>query len=385
VTTGDAAHVPDEVFGALMSPAGRQDPWPHLRSLTGVACSHADAVAAMRDRRFGAVGFVDPDRPLFEAFNRWVISRDGPAHEALRRRLVRAFSKSAIASYEPLVAATVDGLLGALPEHGEGDLLASFAFPAPLQVIVELMDLPEDVRDGIPALMHDLNMGFVRRDDPAYLDRADRALAALLARLRPAFEERREAPSTDMLSRLAARQDDDTDVNAEDLLLNAVFLLQAGHETTANTIASGTYALLAHPEQLAALRADPGLLPAALEEVLRFHSPIGMAPRMVLEDATLPAGEVSAGQVCWFFLGAVNRDPSVFADPDRFDIVREPNPHLAFAVGPHQCLGAPLGRLTSRVALRAIVERFPDLRLTGEPRWAGVVPFRGLESLPVAW
>jgi cytochrome P450 len=143
--------------------------------------------------------------------------------------------------------------------------------------------------------------------------------------------------------------------------------------------------LLKHPDQLARLRADESLAPSAVEEFLRFNSAIGIAPRVAKEDVELGQGRVAAGSTIPFFLGALNRDPAVFENPDHFDITRSPNPHLAFAAGPHLCAGAPLARLEVQLALTALLRRLPDLRLVAEPRWTSVVPFRGLDELRVAW
>lgn len=152
-----------------------------------------------------------------------------------------------------------------------------------------------------------------------------------------------------------------------------------------NTLTSGLYTLLKHPDQLERLRADLTLVPSAVEEMLRYNSAIGLAPRVAREDVDLPQGTVREGSTITFFLGAVNRDPTVFAIPDVFDVTRTDNPHLAFGAGAHRCLGAPLARLELELAVAAIVQRLPGLRLVDEPRWTGVMPFRGLDSLHVAW
>jgi unspecific monooxygenase len=309
--------------------------------------------------------------------------QNAPKHTAIRRLFSRAFTKSAVESYRPLVAATIERLLDGLVPLREMNFLTDFAFQLPTAVISELMALPEQVRVGLDALLVDLDLAFVFRSDEEYLDRGDQAVAELLSRMDAVLAERRANPGDDLISRLVGGEDDG--VEHEDLVANAVFLLQAGHDTTMNTLTSGVYTLLQNPEQLEALRADPSLVPTAVEEMLRFNSAIGIAPRLANEDVELPNGTVHAGSVVSFFLGAVNRDAETFDDPHRFDVSRVDNPHLAFAAGAHMCVGAPLARLELQMALAAVLDRLPNLRLVDEPRWTGVVPFRGLDKLNVAW
>jgi cytochrome P450 len=164
-----------------------------------------------------------------------------------------------------------------------------------------------------------------------------------------------------------------------------MFLLEAGHESTMNALTSGVYTLLVHAPQLERLRRDPALIPSAVEEMLRFNSPIGIVPRAARQDLCLPQGSVRAGTTIPFFLGAANRDPKVFSRPDAFDVTRAHNPHLAFASGSHRCVGAALARLELQAALSALIQRLPDMRLVRLPRWTGVVPFRALNELRIVW
>jgi cytochrome P450 len=313
--------------------------------------------------------------------------RDPPEHKAIRRLISRAFTKSAVDAYRPFVEATVTALLDELEPRGAMNFLADFAFRLPTVVIAELMQLSSSSRDGLDELLIDLDLAFVFQDQLEYLERGDRAVEELARRMDTELAARRGAPGDDLLSRLLRGEDGgaDVDIDHADLVANAVLLLQAGHDTTMNTLTSGVYTLLQHPEEFARLKADPSLVPSAVEEFLRYNSAIGIAPRVATEDVELPVGTVRAGSSIPFFLGAVNRDPRVFDDPDRFDVARTPNPHLAFAGGIHLCVGAPLARLELQVALDAIVRRLPNLRLVEEPRWTGVLPFRGLDKLLVEW
>ncbi len=383
----DPAHIPDEVWGGLMSEQGRQDPYPILASVMGPACSHAAALQALRDPRWHVVGAGATDRVLWRFLGRCLISLNPPEHTVIRRRLSRAFTKTAVESYRPHVEATLHGILDGLVPRGRCDLVAEFAFRLPTAVISDLMDLPPAVREGLDGLLVDLGRGFIYRDDPAAFDRGEAAVVEIMARLRPLLAERAEHPGDDLLSRLAgtSEQNERDEVEFDDLVVNAAFLLHAGHETTQNAIASAVYALLTHPQQLAAVRADLDLVPAVVEEALRLHSPIGVAPRKVSEDVELAQWHLRAGTVVPFFLGAANRDPQVFADPDRFDMNRDASSHLAFSSGAHLCLGAPLARLEVQLAIEGVLTRMPGLRLESQPRWHGVIPFRGLERLDVSW
>jgi cytochrome P450 len=249
------------------------------------------------------------------------------------------------------------------------------------------MDLPDDVRDGLEHLLVDVDLAFMHQDEEEFLARGDRAISELLVRMDRLILERITMPADDLISRLIAGVRDPRGgaLGREDLVANVVFLLEAGHQSTMNALTSGVYALLVHGPQLERLRHDLGLIPSAVEEMLRFNSPIGIVPRAARQDLCLPQGRVRAGTTIPFFLGAANRDPKVFSEPDDFDVARTHNPHLAFASGFHRCAGAALARLELQVALAAIIQRLPELRLVRQPRWIGAVPFRALNELRVAW
>jgi cytochrome P450 len=304
-----------------------------------------------------------------------------PSHTAVRRLIVSAFSPGAVETYRPLVCAIVDRLLDELAPRGQMEFRSEFAFRVPMAVMAELMDLPADVRDGLEQLLGDVDAAFVHQDDEALLEKGDRATVELLGRMDRLLTARKAQPGADLISRLAAGDG----VIHGDRVANAVFLLEAGHESTMNALTSGVYELLMHSDQLDRTRADPSLICSAVEEILRFQSPIGIVPRTAREDVELAQGRVPVGTTIPFFLGAANRDPAVFADPDVFDVARAPNPHLAFGSGFHRCVGAALARLELQVAMSAIITRLPELRLVRPPRWTGVVPFRGLDDLHIAW
>jgi cytochrome P450 len=317
-------------------------------------------------------------------FARWMISLSGDEHTAIRHRVSRAFTKSAVAAYRPRVEATVAGLLEELAPRGQAELVRDLAFVLPTRVICELMALPADVRDGLDDLLVDLNESFLFRNDPEHIRRGDHAAVELQARLRPLVAQRAEHPGDDLISRLATGSSSQP-VDFEDLVANSVLLLQAGHETTMNAIASTVYVLLTHPDQRAEILAEPARLEAAIEEVLRLHSPISVAPRVAVEDIETPGCRIPAGHPVPYLLMAANRDAAVYQDPDSFRPDRDGPPHLAFGLGPHHCIGAPLARLNTLIAVAGLFARLPGLALARQPTWLGVIPFRGLRRLDVTW
>jgi hypothetical protein len=267
----DAPTVPEWLWSALATEAGQQDPFPLFRALgESPVCSHAAAERALKDPRFTALAPVPSDRPFWRTFNRWLIMLDGPKHTAIRRLIVGAFSAHAVERYRPLVNTTVARLIDELAPAGEMDLRRQFACRLPTEVIADLMDLPESAREGLEQLLSEIEQAFIHQNEESYLTRGDRAMVELLTRMNRLLVERQGAGGSDLLSRLAAGAADPTGAGIEhdDLVANAVFLLQAGHETTMNALTSGVYMLLVHTSQLERLRNDLSLIPAAVEEIL---------------------------------------------------------------------------------------------------------------------
>lgn len=315
---------------------------------------------------------------------------DPPDHTRLRKLIARHFTPRRIAALEPRVREITEGLLDAmlaLP-GGRADLVDTLAFPLPISVIGELLGVPVADRERFRAWTDDL-LGVTPQDDK---QAAARALTQYLAQL---IERRREEPADDLFSALIGDGDSDTGaegpeaaLSREELLGTAWLLLIAGYETTVGLIANGVLALLLHPEQLAALRADASLLEGAVEEALRYDGPVEVATSRfttepVLIGDTLIPGD---GRLVLPVLADAGRDPERFGDPDRFDIRRGPRGHLAFGHGIHFCLGAPLARLEGRVAFERLLARAPKLELDAAPeglRWRDGLLMRGVTSLPV--
>jgi cytochrome P450 len=264
------------------------------------------------------------------------------------------------------------------------DLIADLAYPLPVTVIAELL--------GVPPIDHEVfqawSAALVGSLDPiAATERSQRATSALEELrhyLAGIIARRRRAPQDDLISRLVAAEEQGDRLNSEELLQMGVLLLVAGHETTVNLIGNGVNALLEHPDQLDRLRRHPALIQSALEELLRFDSPVQMTHRVAMDDLPLGGNWIRAGQMVMAVLGAANRDPEAFPEPDRLDLARSPNHHVAFGQGIHYCLGAPLARAEGQIAIGRLVARFPTLRRDGEPRRRPNINLRGFESLPLA-
>jgi cytochrome P450 len=312
----------------------------------------------------------------------FLLSLDPPDHTRLRRLLTHEFSMRRITAMRPWLEQVCAELLEALATAGPpADLMAGFAVPLPSLVICELLGVPYADRDD-----------FQRRSDTlldvtATAEQQRANSAEMNAYMRQLVQRHRAQPGEDILGMLVREHADD--VSTDELVGIGNILLIAGHETTANTIGLGTLLLLQHPDQLAALRADPELVTGAVEEILRYTSIVESGtPRIVTADVTVGDQLIPAGDVVVVALPSANRDTALTTTPDRFDITRKPGPHLAFGHGIHQCLGQQLARLEMAVAVPALLARFPDLHLAGpasELAYRTDAPVNGLRSLAVAW
>jgi len=309
-----------------------------------------------------------------------MLNSDPPDHTRLRKLVAKAFTMRRVELMRPRIAEITDDLLAGLAGQHEVDLVDSFAFPLPVTVICELLGVPHADRDDFREWSNTL----LSADVIESVQSAARSMAAYLSRL---VGGKRDNPADDMLTALVQASEDGDRLSEAELVSMAFLLLVAGHETTVNLIANGMLALLRNPDQLAALRADPALLPGAVEEFLRYESPVSHATlRYTTAPVTLAGVEIPADEFVLISLGAANRDGDRFADPDRLDISRAAGGHLAFGHGIHFCLGAPLARLEGQIAIGRLIDRFPGLGLAADPgelRWRNSTLLRGLESLPV--
>ncbi|MFH8387373.1 cytochrome P450 [Kitasatospora sp. NPDC018058] len=307
-----------------------------------------------------------------------MLQSDAPQHTRLRELVAREFTASRIRALRPRIQEIAGRLLDALSGAGSVDLVASYALPLPMTVICELLGVPAADRGSFHAWSTELVA-------PSSPEAAGAAVGAMTGHLTALIEERRASPRRDLLSALVTPPADG--LSAEELLGMAFLLLVAGHETTVNLISGTVLSLLAHPEQLTALRADPGLIDSAIEETLRHDGPVESAAfRFATEPVQIGDTTIPAGDSVLVSLAAASRDPRHFPDPDRFDIHRKPGGHLAFGHGIHHCLGAPLARAEAAIALRVLIERRPHLALDADLAdlvWRPSTMLRGLTSLPV--
>jgi cytochrome P450 len=331
-------------------------------------------------------------RPEFQVLNEVrahsMLNTDPPRHTRLRSLVNKAFTPKTVEELAPFIRAFVDQALDVALARGRMDVMADLAFPLPATVIAEMLGVPPEDRDRFKHWSDDATaaLGNLPANlSPEVLRQSVAGLRALEAYFRDIIARRRAEPRHDLISGLIRAQEEGDRLSDQELLANCVLLLNAGHETTTNLIGNGTYALLRHPDQLKRLRDDPSLLPRGIEELLRYDSPVQFTNRILTADMELGGKTLRAGQMVLLVLAAANRDPEPFPDPDRLDVGRANNKHVAFGLGPHFCLGAPLARLEGRLVLEALLRRAPHLRLDGPPpRYRENFNLRGLESLPVS-
>ena len=326
-----------------------------------------------------------PGTPLFEHHTTSLVFNDPPLHTRVRRILMGALNQRAIARMEPGLRGLVDGLLDGLADEAEPDLIEHFAARIPVEVIGNLLAVPHaergPLRDWSLAILSALEPA----PSPALLDTGHRAVRDFLDYLRQLIDHRRRRPGdpdSDVLTRLM-RGDAEGLLTESELMHNCIFLLNAGHETTTNLIGNGLDALLRHRAQWDRLVADPSLLTTGVEELLRFESPLQLNNRRAREPIAVAGQVLPAGTFVTLAIGAANRDPAVFDDPDRLDVARNPNHHLAFGQGAHACSGMNVARLEARIAIGALLRRHPRLERRGAPERDPRVRFRGFRRLPV--
>ena len=392
------------MFDLSHPPAGFvENPFPHYDRLLAespvtpqpdgswLICRHADLSAIYKDttryisdKKQAFAPKFGPGTPLYEHHTTSLVFNDPPLHTRVRRIMTSALTPRALRAMEPGLVETVDRLLDAMP--GDADLIEDFASTIPIQIIGNLLDIPMAER----APLRDWSLAILGALEPtlteAQLARGHRAVTDFKAYLRDLIARRRARPGdpeTDVLTRLI-EGDDAGQLTEIELIQNCIFILNAGHETTTNLIGSGLALLHDHPDQKALLQADPALIDRAVEEVLRLRSPNQFGNRETTEAVTIGGHDIPAGSNLHLCIGAANREPEVFDDPTRFDITRHPNRHLAFAGGPHVCVGLTLARMEGRIAIGRFLDRFPDYRLSPDRIPGGRIRFHGYTSLPAA-
>lgn len=420
----DPAEADRLVLELLLDPAVRAEPYEHYRRLREHDPVHRsgfgplwcctrydDCREALRDPHMVQPGTElpgdpGPDDPVeggpetFRLFgprrriddpiaSRSLLRLNPPDHTRLRGLVSRGFTPRRVEALRPAVAALTDRLLDDLEETGEVDLLDALGFPLPVQVIGELVGVPPADRDRFRALVRTsataLEPGITDEEWEA-AGESNRVMQEYFAEL---IAERRRSPRDDLASALVAVQQEsvaeggDAALTDEEMIATLILIFAAGFETTTNLIGNGVHTLLHHPDELARLRGDPSLDAAAVEEILRYQSPVQMDGRRAAADTVVGGRPVAAGEWVLTFLGAANRDPARFEEPERFRIRTRTTPVLSFATGIHYCLGASLARLEGQVVFRRLLDRFGTIELTAEPAWRNTFILRGLDALPV--
>ena len=363
-----------------------------------VLTRYDDVKTAIFDRRFSA----DRMRPFFgqlpareqmayatlrDSISRWAVFHDPPEHTRLRGLMNKAFTARAIERLEPRIRVLIDRLLDRVVQQGEMDLIADLAYPLPASVILDMLGLPCDDLDRIKIWSDELAL-FVGSsvNTPDKYQRATDSIAAMNQYFRVAIQRRRHTPGDDLLTALLDAHEQGDLLSEDELVAICVLLVFAGHETTTNLIGNGILALLRHPAELLRLRADPRLMPLAVEELLRFDGPAAAAVRIATDEILLHGQTIRPGERVFAMLNAANRDPRQFANPETLDISRKENRHLAFGQGIHFCIGAPLARMEAKLAITAILKRCSDISLQSTRlTWSDSLVLRGVRSLPVSF
>jgi pimeloyl-[acyl-carrier protein] synthase len=383
----------------------RADPWPLCHRLRErdpvyespfgfyVLTGYADSLKVLRDPRFS----VDPRNieqlpggsipdvlgPGQRGLDHMMLFVDPPDHTRLRALVNKAFNPRVVERMRPRIQQIVDDALDRAEREGGMDMIANFAYLLPVTVICDLLGIPGDDRGRFRAWVLEITPILDPLVPLTNVDRIAEAGAALVDYFDGLIARRRADPGDDLVSELVRAEEEGERLSAEELRATCVLLLIAGHETTMNLIGNGTLALLRARDQLERLAAEPSLIRSAVEELVRHDGPGLLTARTALEDVEVRGHLIRKGKVALVLIAAANRDPEQFPDPDRLDLGRDPNRHLAFSAGPHFCIGATLARAESQIAFGRLVDRFPSIELAEEPRWRHTVTFRGLESLRV--
>ena len=392
----------------LLSPDGLRDPYSIYdrfrraeaagRDIGHVVVGYDQVVGLLGDRRLSSERVdailepLGPDVrhrcPFAERTLQSIVAfRDAPDHTRIRSLLASTFSPRMVKQVGELIEGISARLLDAVVADGETDLHRAYSYPLPALVVGAMLGIPEGDVDRFKSWARDI-VFLVGSGSPSerLAVAAEEHFGEMRAYLGALVHDRRRAPQPDLLSAMIDAADHGARLSEDEIFANATFLMTAGHETVTNMLSNAVLSLLRHPDQLERLRGERSLTAAAAEEILRFESPVQMTSRRALADGEFAGRRVKAGEALQLFLGAANRDPARFPDPDRFDIARGDNRHVAFGFGPHFCLGAALAREELRVALDHLLDRLPDLELAvDEVAWQPTIDFRGPLALPVRW
>jgi pimeloyl-[acyl-carrier protein] synthase len=368
--------------------------WDHFLH-TWVVTRYADVVTVLQ--HFSATRTPTPEQlnslglsklvPLSEVLVRQMLFMDAPAHGRIRNLAAKAFTPRRVEALRSHVQDIADSLLDAVQTKGQMDVIADLAYPLPAIVTAEMLGLPTSDWRQLTEWSADFSEALGNlQHNPDHAPRLLRSLREACDYFRSAFRDRREQKREDLISALMTAEQDGDRLSEEEVVANSIMLMTGGQETTTNLIGNGLLTLLRHPGQLEQLRTDLSLIPSAIEELLRYESPIQYTSRLAPHDLNLGGKTIRKGQAVIAVMGAANRDPERFPSPDRLDICRQNNRHLAFAWGPHFCFGAPLARLEGQIVLETMLRRMPHLSLKPDPViWRENLAFRGLTRLLVTF
>lgn len=389
------------------SPAMLANPYPVFRQLQAndpvhwsevlggwMLTRYAHVQSFLRDLRFSSARIAprletlsDAERGLGRALSLWMVFADPPDHTRLRMLVNKAFTPQVVAGMRARIAEIVDELLSQVEPRGEMDLIRDFSYPLPATVIADMIGVPGENLEQLKQWSDDI-AGFAANvlSTAEVRQRAQRSMQAITAYFRGLVEIYRQVPSDNIMSRLIAVEEAGEVLTEDEIVGTCVFLLFAGHETTTNLIGNGVLAFLEHPDQWQALRNDPDMAASAVEECLRYDGPVLSMARVAAEDIEIDGVRIRQGDRVFGMLNAANRDPRQFPEPDRFDIGRQDNRHLAFGYGIHFCLGAPLARVEGQEALAALARRFMRFELqTKALQWNESMILCGVKSLPLSF
>lgn len=357
---------------------------------------HTDVSALLRDRRLGRTyqhrftheefgrTAPPPEHEPFHVLNdHGMLDLEPPDHTRIRRLVSKAFTPRTVERLKPYVRDLAGDLVAALVEKGGGDLLTDVAEPLPVAVIAEMLGIPESDRAQLRPWSADICGMYELNPSEETAARAVRASVEFSDYLTELIAARRKEPGDDLMSGLIAAHDEGDRLTEQEMISTAVLLLNAGHEATVNATVNGWWALFRNPGQLAALRADHSLIPSAIEELMRYDTPLQLFERWVLDEIELDGTTIPRGAEIAMLFGSANHDPEVFPDPGRLDLTRKDNPHISFSAGIHYCIGAPLARIELAASMTALLEQAPTLRLAAEPERKPNFVIRGLEGLSV--
>jgi pimeloyl-[acyl-carrier protein] synthase len=387
------------------------DPYPQLHRLrtedpihwstilgVWVLTRYADVHAAMQDRRFSSMsskwdkfnkyflrGATSPT-PLSEMYTKWMLQMDPPDHTRLRALVNKSFTPRVVEAMRPAIQGMVDKLIDEVIAKGEMEVMSDLAFPLPILVICALLGIPPEDYEKIRNWTHELLPSMSPALSAAGMARINDVIVEYREYFRQLANKRRQMPKDDLLSAMIAARENGQKLSEDELLAMCIFLAFAGHATTAQLIGKGVLVFIQNPDQLEKLRTDPSLAGDAVEELLRYESPLQVLYRVTKETVEIAGKVIPENQMILLSLAAANRDPAQFTDPDRFDITRDTSKHVAFAYGIHYCAGAPLSRLEGEITFNTLLRRLKDLRVqtNGIQRDPSLL-MRGLSALPISF